>query len=348
MRRPPFVISHKNLSSVLQKPAQLWTSLSPNRIRSRAPIKKALLIGINYQNARDREERLDGPHKDVHRVEALLIKQYGYNKDRIVILTDEENVPEDRQPTHVNIMRELNKFVEGQEQGDYFLVYYAGHGIQSTWRGDSMEEDGRDELIIPSDALGWNGQRKPELMISDDKLKEILVDPLLRKSHLTAIFDSCHSGTVLDLPHHRCNRVYTWNSRLRRIGRRVLELLSEVEKHRFSPAEIVKKTVDSKKTSSLPIKGRTMTCSGYCLRLKRANQNIICLSACKDSENAYESRDGSSMTTALIDLLERCPRPTLKETMRAVSSRPINGVKESSSPQLSSRHPLRMNSFLKL
>ncbi|TFY75721.1 hypothetical protein EWM64_g8291 [Hericium alpestre] len=32
-----------------------------------------------------------------------------------------------------------------------------------------------------------------------------------------AIFDSCHSGTLLDLPHHHCNQIYVpWLSTGRR------------------------------------------------------------------------------------------------------------------------------------
>ena len=45
-------------------------------------------------------------------------------------------------------------------------------------------------------------------MILDDKLRKLLVDPLPVGAHLTAIFDSCHSGTMLDLDHYLCNNLY--------------------------------------------------------------------------------------------------------------------------------------------
>jgi hypothetical protein len=41
-------------------------------------------------------------------------------------------------------------------------------------------------------------------MISDDELHRIMVAPLPAGCRFIAIFDSCHSGTVLDLP-------YTYN-----------------------------------------------------------------------------------------------------------------------------------------
>jgi len=54
------------------------------------------------------------------------------------------------------------------------------------------EIDRMDETIVPCD-FRRNGQ------ISDDVLRVRLVDALPSGSKLTAFFDSCHSGTVLDL-----------------------------------------------------------------------------------------------------------------------------------------------------
>ena len=46
------------------------------------------------------------------------------------------------------------------------------------------------------------------------ELRDMLVDPLPVGSSLTAIFDSCHSGTLLDLDHYLCNRVwFPWCNR---------------------------------------------------------------------------------------------------------------------------------------
>lgn len=45
----------------------------------------------------------------------------------------------------------------------------------------------------------------------------MLVDPLPDGASLTAIFDSCHSGTLLDLDHYFCNAVYfPWLSKGKR------------------------------------------------------------------------------------------------------------------------------------
>lgn len=57
---------------------------------------------------------------------------------------------------------------------------------------EPAEIDGQNETILPSD-FGYAGE------ILDDVLRRRLVDALPAGARLTAFFDSCHSGTVLDL-----------------------------------------------------------------------------------------------------------------------------------------------------
>lgn len=59
-------------------------------------------------------------------------------------------------------------------------------------RAEQEEIDNRDETIVPCD-FERRGQ------ITDDVLRKRLVDALPEGSKMTAFFDSCHSGTVLDL-----------------------------------------------------------------------------------------------------------------------------------------------------
>lgn len=68
-----------------------------------------------------------------------------------------------------------------------------GHGGQ-TKDLDGDEEDGYDEVIYPVDFRQVGH-------ITDDEMHRILVKPLQPGTRLTAIFDSCHSGTALDLPY---------------------------------------------------------------------------------------------------------------------------------------------------
>lgn len=68
-----------------------------------------------------------------------------------------------------------------------------GHGGQ-TKDLDGDEEDGYDEVIYPVDFRQVGH-------IVDDEMHAIMVAPLPPGVRLTAIFDSCHSGTALDLPY---------------------------------------------------------------------------------------------------------------------------------------------------
>lgn len=69
----------------------------------------------------------------------------------------------------------------------------AGHGGQ-TKDLDGDEEDGYDEVIYPVDF-------RTAGHIVDDEMHRIMVKSLLPGVRLTAIFDSCHSGSALDLPY---------------------------------------------------------------------------------------------------------------------------------------------------
>lgn len=70
---------------------------------------------------------------------------------------------------------------------------FLGHGGQ-TEDQDGDEEDGSDEVIYPVD-FQTAGH------IVDDEIHSRVVKPLQAGVRLTAIFDSCHSATVMDLPY---------------------------------------------------------------------------------------------------------------------------------------------------
>lgn len=73
------------------------------------------------------------------------------------------------------------------------LIDFPGHGGQ-TKDLDGDEDDGYDEVIYPVDFRQVGH-------IVDDEMHRIMVTPLQAGVRLTAIFDSCHSGTALDLPY---------------------------------------------------------------------------------------------------------------------------------------------------
>ncbi|CAA7261287.1 unnamed protein product [Cyclocybe aegerita] len=62
-------------------------------------------------------------------------------------------------------------------------------------------------------------------------------------------------------------------------------------------------------------------CNGYChgRRVPWISNNVVCLSSAADGQKTYEDGNGTSMTVALIDLLEREPHPTLESVLTLVS-----------------------------
>ncbi|KAI9440267.1 caspase domain-containing protein [Lactarius psammicola] len=165
------------------------TSISP-RVR-----RRALLVGISYaQTQNETWCSLDNPHGDVDLFWKILVGVYGYSPEDITVLKDGPNFPDLLQPTHANMIRELERLVSGAAPGDKFIFFYSGHSDQQKSLDDvGVEEDGQDEVIITSDLE----------RIVDNQLNDIL-----------AVFDTCHSGTMLDLPHHYCNSVYVpWHSK---------------------------------------------------------------------------------------------------------------------------------------
>ncbi|KAJ6526925.1 caspase domain-containing protein [Mycena vulgaris] len=150
--------------------------------------KQALLIGIRGTKTASKDyPELKGSHKDVENVRNLLVDCYGYAFADITTLIDDD-IPGHTQPTRENILLAIAAFVKDAQPGDRFAFHYSGHSTQIKNRSNS-EEDGMDECLIPSD-----GEAK---YIQDNELNDALVKPLPSGSHLVAVLDTCHSGSLL-------------------------------------------------------------------------------------------------------------------------------------------------------
>ncbi|GFZ46467.1 LOW QUALITY PROTEIN: cysteine endopeptidase [Saitozyma sp. JCM 24511] len=150
--------------------------------------RKALLVGINYYGS---QNQLGGCINDAHNVERFICERFGYDTSDIVSLTDDAQDP--RQiPTRENIMRAMQWLVSGAQKDDALFFHYSGHGTQ-TQDLDGDEDDGFDE-----DRYAHLGA-----IAEPPRSHTLLVKPLPPGCRLTAIFDSCHSGSVMDLPYIR-------------------------------------------------------------------------------------------------------------------------------------------------
>jgi len=140
--------------------------------------KKALLVGINYIGT---QNELYGCINDVNSIKERIISKGFTNINTITDLTPQK-------PTKNNILSEFKNLLVNSQAGDLLLFLYSGHGSYILDKNNN-EEDGYDELIVSSDLQG----------IVDDEFKIIIQQNLKQDVTLFALFDSCFSGSVLDL-----------------------------------------------------------------------------------------------------------------------------------------------------
>ena len=106
-------------------------------------------------------------------------------------LTDSTSV----KPTRANILESFKRLLVNSVAGDQLFFSFSGHGVNVRDRNRD-EIDGMDEALVSSDMQ----------CIVDDELKSML--QFLKKDvTLVALFDSCHSGTVLDLKYQYLDNV---------------------------------------------------------------------------------------------------------------------------------------------
>lgn len=150
------------------------------------PDKFAVLVGINYKNT---PNELYGCINDTKNIQSILQNKYGFNN--FVFLTDETN----KKPTKQNILYTLTQLLVNSISGDSLFFLYSGHGTcTADLNGD--EVDRQDELIVPINATNIKS------CILDDELNLIIKSNLKPGVKLFALFDSCFSGTVLDLKYN--------------------------------------------------------------------------------------------------------------------------------------------------
>jgi uncharacterized caspase-like protein len=129
---------------------------------------------------------LYGCINDTKNIEDLLKNKYNFTN--VTLLNDETA----EKPTKQNILKGLQTLLANTESGDTAFFMFSGHGTCTTDLNKD-ETDGQDELIIPIDAFSLN------TCILDDELNKLIRNTLKPGAKLVALFDSCFSGTVLDL-----------------------------------------------------------------------------------------------------------------------------------------------------
>lgn len=242
--------------------------------------RKALLIGINYTGT---SAALRGCWNDAHNMKRFLM-QRGYKEDDMVVLTDEARDPRSI-PTRQNMTAAMHWLVRGAQPGDALFFHYSGHGGQAkATQGD--EADGMNETILP---LDYNQAGQME----DDELHAILVRPLPMGCRLTAIFDSCHSGTVLDLPY-----VYSTSGNIKEtniaagVGKGLMG--AAMNYARGDIGGVVKGLLGTFKTATSSSGADDVT-----KQTRSSPADVVMFSGCKDSQTSADAVEAGKATGAM-------------------------------------------------
>ncbi|KAK9459095.1 caspase domain-containing protein [Lipomyces oligophaga] len=290
--------------------------------------KKALLIGINYIGT---SSQLRGCINDVQNISQFLIQNYGYKEDDMVILTDDAQVARSR-PYRENMISAMQWLVKDARPNDSLFFHYSGHGGQ-TKDLDGDEDDGYDEVIYPLD-FQTAGH------ITDDDLHAIMVSPLQSGVRLTAIFDSCHSGTALDLPYvYSTQGVIKQPNLAKEAGEGLLKAFGSYASGDLSGtvsalSSLVKSAVGS--NSSATEKTR---------KTKTSSADVITFSGCKDSQTSADAMEAGKATGAMSwafkEVMGSNPNQSYLSLLK--NMRGLMSAKYSQKPQLSSSHPIDVN-----
>jgi len=286
-----------------------------------------LLIGINYFGQKG---QLRGCVNDVKNMSAYLNQSLGYAREDMVLLTDDQQNPMS-QPTKVNILRAMHWLVKDAQPNDSLFFHYSGHGGQ-TPDLDGDEDDGYDEVIYPSDfrVAGF---------IVDDEMHRIMVKPLQAGVRLTAIFDSCHSGSALDLPYiYSTQGLLKEPDLVKEAGQGLLGVVSAYARGDLSG--MVSTAVGFAKKVAKGDSAHEKT-----IQTKTSPADVVMWSGSKDEQTSSDATiDGQAtgaMSWAFIAALKKNPQQSYVQLLNSI--RDELAPKYTQKPQLSCSHPLDTN-----
>ncbi|KAK1251399.1 hypothetical protein MKX07_006878 [Trichoderma sp. CBMAI-0711] len=289
--------------------------------------RKALLIGINYFGQRG---QLRGCINDVRNMTAYLVEHFGYKREDMVILTDDQQNPMS-QPTKQNILRAMHWLVKDARPNDSLFFHYSGHGGQ-TKDLDGDEPDGYDEVIYPVD-FRQHGH------ITDDEMHRIMVSPLQAGVRLTAIFDSCHSGTALDLPYiYSTQGILKEPNLAKEAGQGLLGVISSYSQGDLGGVANNIIGFFKKATTGEDAHNRA-------LATKTSPADVVMWSGSKDDQTSADATIASqatgAMSWAFVTALRKNPQQSYVQLLNSI--RDELATKYTQKPQLSCSHPLNTN-----
>ncbi|SCU85057.1 LAMI_0C09978g1_1 [Lachancea mirantina] len=293
--------------------------------------RKALLIGINYIGS---QNALRGCINDARNMFNFLTTRYGYRAEDIVILTDDQQQMMSV-PLRANIIRAMQWLVRDAQPNDALFLHYSGHGGQ-TKDLDGDEEDGMDDVIYPVDF-------EAQGHIVDDEMHDIMVKPLPPGVRLTALFDSCHSGTVLDLPYTYSTKGVVKEPNIwKNVGQ---DGLQAAMAYATGNGGALFKSLGSLVSTVSNRVGAGEIDRERIRQIKFSPADIIMFSGSKDSQtsaDAFENGQATgAMSYAFVKVLSTQPQQSFLSMLQ--NMRYEMSGKYTQKPQLSSSHPINVN-----
>ena len=148
-----------------------------------APARAGAAPPAAGQATRSGWTNLDGAVNDAEAIRQVLVSRFGFRDSDVHVLTN-------AQATRDGIVGAVRKWlIDAAAPGDVSVFFYAGHGSRVK-NSLSAEADKMDETLVPADA----NTGRPDLR--DKELARLFNDALDKKVVLTALMDSCHSGSI--------------------------------------------------------------------------------------------------------------------------------------------------------
>mmetsp|Transcript_89949 Transcript_89949/g.253700 ORF Transcript_89949/g.253700 Transcript_89949/m.253700 type:complete len:408 (+) Transcript_89949:88-1311(+) len=100
----------------------------------------------------------------------------------------------DEKATVPNVTSTVRALGKQCRPGDYFVFFYAGHGINLE-DNDGDEEGGKDDVYCFVDS---HGRLSRETLLRDDDFAKLITSSIPKGVKVVLLSDCCHSGTIAD------------------------------------------------------------------------------------------------------------------------------------------------------
>ena len=151
----------------------------------------ALIVGINRYPDGSAFRSLTFAVPDAEAVRDLLVDVYGFPKENVSVLTDEEP----RTPTRANIIQGLNRLSRVRNKDARVVFYFSGHGqTAKVWGGQTGYLVPADAQVPRNDAVVPSVLEEKCISMQDVRRK---LGTICQARHRLIVLDACFSGLAI-------------------------------------------------------------------------------------------------------------------------------------------------------